>query len=120
MLMLNIGYETTLTSEAVDVMSRVGLREARLVAVPIDGSDTRLPTPTALSRGDDGVAHTPICQPPWTAVVESVAPGCVQLSRGGQLCPMSQTVGLGLREGQVLVGGAMEHLALTEGDKHHI
>lgn len=68
---------STLTSEAVDIMSSVNLGEARLVAVAIDSSDPRITSSTALSRGDDGVAHTPVCQPARTAVVQSIIPGCV-------------------------------------------
>lgn len=73
-------YQTqdcSLTSVAVDIMSSVNLGEARLVAVAIDSSDPGFTTSTALSRGDNGVAHTPVCQPPWTAVVQSIVPGCV-------------------------------------------
>lgn len=66
----NRNYTTcSLTSEAVDIMSRVGLRKARLVAVSVNGSDPRFTTSTALSRGDNGVPHTPVCQPPWAAVI---------------------------------------------------
>lgn len=111
-----IRYKTVLTSEAVDVMSSVSLWEACLVVVPIDGPDPRLTTSTALPRGDNGIPHTPICQPSWTAVVQSIIPGSIQLSCGGQLCPVTQTVGLGLPEGQTLVGGAMEHFTFTEGN----
>lgn len=92
----------------------MGLGEARLVAVAVDGSDPGFTASAALSRGDDGVPHASVRQPPRTAVVQSVVPGCVQLSRGGQLRPVAQTVGFGLPEGETLGGGAMEHLTFTQ------
>lgn len=109
--------DCSLTFEAVDIVSSVNLGEARLVAVAIDSSDPRFAASTALSGGDDGVAHAPVCQPARTAEVQSVVPGCVQLSRGDQLGPVTQTVGLGLREGEALGGGAMKHLTFTQGDR---
>lgn len=91
-------------------MSRLGLWEACLVAVSIDSSDPRFTTSTALPRGDDGVSHATIGEPPGAAVVQSIVPGCVKLSGGGHLRTMTQTVGLGIPEGETLGGGAMEHL----------
>lgn len=95
-------------------MSSAGLREARLVAVAVDGPDPRLAASTALPGGHDGVAHAAVRQPARAAVVQALVPGGVELSGGGQLRPVAQAVGLGLREGQALVGGAVEHLAFTE------
>lgn len=98
-------------------MSRVSFGEACLVAVSIDGSDPRLTASTAFSRGDNGVPHTTVCQPPRAAVVQSIIPGCIQLSCGGQLCTMTQTVGLGLPEGKALGDGAMEHLTYRKENR---
>lgn len=95
----------------------MNLGEARLVAVLVHGSDPRFTTPTALPRGDDRVAHAPVCQPAWTAVVQPIIPGHVQLSRGGQLGPVTQTVGLGLPESETLRGGTVEHLTLTQKER---
>lgn len=98
-------------------MSSVHLGEARLVAVAIHGSDSRFAASAALSGGDDGVAHAPVRQPTGTAVVQPVVPGGVQLSGGGQLGAVTQTVSLGLPEGEALGGGAMEHLTFTGRDR---
>ena len=72
------------------------LREPCLVAKAIDGADARLSSTTALPGDDYGVAHAPVGQPAGAAVVEAVVPGCVQLGRGGQLCPLVLAEGLGL------------------------
>lgn len=95
-------------------MFGVHLWEARLVAVPVYCSDSRFAASTAFPRGDDGVAHTPVRQPPRTAVVQPIAPGHVQLSGGGQLSTMTKTVCLGLPEGESLRGRAMEYLTFTQ------
>lgn len=100
-------------------MPSVNLGEARLVAVAIDSSDPGFASSAALSRGDDGVAHAPVRQPARTAVVQSIIPGCVKLSGGGQLGPVTHAVGLGLPEGKTLGGGAMEHFTFTQGDRCH-
>lgn len=105
-----------LTSEAVDVVSRVKLGEARLVAVAVDGPDPGLPAPATLPWGHDGVADAPVGQPAGTAQVQPVTPGRVQLGRGDQLGPVAQAVSPGFPEGEALGGGAMEHLAFTQAD----
>ncbi|PWA23908.1 hypothetical protein CCH79_00010804 [Gambusia affinis] len=51
----------------------------------------RFPSSTALSRSDNGVPHTPIRQPSRAAVVQSIVPGCIKLSRGGQLRTVAHT-----------------------------
>lgn len=89
-------------------------REARLVAEPIHRPDPGLAAPTALSGGDDGVAHASVCQPPRAAVVQALVPGGVQLSCGGQLGSVAQAEGLGLPEGQALGGGSVEDLACMQ------
>lgn len=98
-------------------MFSVNLGEARLVAVSVHGSDPGFAAATALPRGDDRVAHTPVCQPARTAVVQPIVPGHVQLSRGSQLGPVTQTVGLGLPESETLRGGAVEHLTLPQKER---
>lgn len=98
-------------------MPSVNLGEARLVAVAVDSSDPGFTASTALSRGDDGVAHTPVRQPARTAVVQSIIPGCIELSSSGQLGSVTHTVGLGLPEGQTLGGGTMEHFTFTQGNR---
>lgn len=104
----------SLTSKAVDIVFSVNFGEARLVAVSVHGSDPGFPASTALPRGDDRVAHAPVSQPARTAVVQPIVPGHVQLSCGGQLSPVTQTVGLGLPESETLRVGAVEHLTLTK------
>lgn len=93
-------------------MSREDIREARLVAVSINGLNAGFAASTALSGDDDGVAHAPVGQPARAAVVQAVAPGCVELSRGGQLRAVTHAVRFGLPEGETLRGGAVEHLTL--------
>lgn len=97
-------------------MSSVNLWEARLVTETIDCPDPRLPSSTALSWGNDGVAHTPICQPAGAAVVQTIVPCCVQLSCSGQLGSQTQTVALGLQKPEALWGRAMEHLTFKGQD----
>lgn len=89
----------SLTSEAVDIMFGVHLWETRLVAVLVHCSDPRLATSTAFPWVDDWVAHTPVRKPPWTAAVQPVIPGSIQLSSGRQFSVVTQTVRLGLPEG---------------------
>lgn len=103
-----------LTLEAVDIVASVALREARLVAVAIDCSDPGFTTSTALSWGDNGVAHASIRQPTRTAEVQSVVPSRVQLSCSGQLCTTALTEAIGLPKGETLGGGAMEHITYTQ------
>lgn len=110
------GSTRALTSEAVDVVASVTLREARLVAMAIDGSDPGFTTSTALPRGDNGVAHASIRQPARAAEVQPIVPRRVQLSCSGHFCPPTPTEGLGLPEGETLGGGAMEHLTCTQKD----
>lgn len=107
----------TLTSEAVDIMASVIFEVACLVAVTVDCSDPRFTTTTALPRGDDGIAHTPVCQPARTAVVQPIIPGRVQLTNRGQLGAVTQTIGLGFPESETLGDGAMEHITFTHGDR---
>lgn len=95
-------------------MFGVHLWEARLVAVLVHCSDPRFAASTAFPRGDDGIAHAPIRKPPWTAVVQPVIPGNIQLSSGRQFSTMTQTVGLGVPEGESLRGRPMEYLTFTE------
>lgn len=104
----------SLTFKAVDIMFAVHLWEARLVAVLVYCSDPRFTASTAFPWGDDGIAHTSVCQPPWTAVVQPIVPGNIQLSSGRQFSTMTQTVGLGLPEGEMLRGRPMEYLTFTE------
>lgn len=108
------GSTRALTSEAVDVVASVTLREARLVAMAIDGPDPGLTTTTGPPRGANGVAHAPIGQPARPAEAESVVPRRVQLGCRGHLSSVTPTEGLGLPEGETLGGGAMEHLTYTE------
>lgn len=95
-------------------MLRVNIWEACLVAVSVDGFNARFTASAALSGDDDGVAYAPISQPAWAAVVQSITPGCVELSCGGQLGTVTCTVRLGLPEGKTLGGRAMEHLTLKK------
>ncbi|KAF3839141.1 hypothetical protein F7725_017858 [Dissostichus mawsoni] len=67
-------------------------------------------------RGDDGVSHAAVRQPPRAAEVQAVAPGGVELSRGDQLRPVTQAECLRLPEGEALRGGVMEHLTCTQGE----
>lgn len=98
-------------------MFGVHLWEASLVAVLVHCSDSRFAASTAFPWGDNGVAHTPVCKPPWTAVVQAVVPGNIQLSSGRQFSTMTQTVGLGLPEGETLRGRPMEYLTFSEKDR---
>lgn len=91
-------------------MATVRLWEACLVAVAIHRPDSGFASSAALPRRDDGVAYAAVCQPPRTAVVQPVVPGCVQLGCGGQLGAVAQAERLGLPEGEPLGGGAMENL----------
>lgn len=90
------------------------LGETSLVAVSIDGFNSWFSSSTALPGGDDGVPHASVRQPAWTAVVQSVVPGGVELRGGSQLRSVTHTVRLGLPEGETLGGGARKHLAFTE------
>lgn len=92
----------------------VHLWEARLVAVLVHCSDPRFATSAAFPWGDDWIAHTPVRKPPWTAMVQAVIPGHIELSSGRQFSTMTQTVGLGLPEGESLRGRPMEYLTFTE------
>lgn len=105
-----------LTLEAVDIVTSVALREARLVAVAIDCSDPGFTTTTALSRGDNWVAHASIRQPTRTAEVQSIVPSRIQLSYRGQFCTVALAEATGLPKGEPLGGGAMEHLTYTQED----
>lgn len=112
--------KVALTLEAVDIVASLTLREARLVAMAIDGSDPGFTPTTALSRGDNGVAHASIRQPARTAEVQTIIPSGVQLSCSGHFCTATPTEGLGLREGETLGGGAVEHLTCTQRDGCHV
>lgn len=97
-------------------MAGVSLGEARLVAVAIDSPDPGFTATTALSRGDNGVAHASIRQPARTAKVQAITPGRVQLGLRGQLGTVCPAEGLGLPEGETPGGGAMEHLTCAQKD----
>lgn len=95
-------------------MFSVHFWEARLVAVLVHCSDPRFATSTAFPWGDNGIAHTPVRKPPWTAMVQPIIPGNIELSSGRQFSTMTQTVDLGFPEGESLRGRSMKYLTFTE------
>ena len=60
------------------------IRKSCLVGVCVDDVDPNLTTSTVGPGGRDGVADAAVHQPAWTALVEPLLPGRIQLSSGGQ------------------------------------
>lgn len=78
-------FAVCLTSETVDIEAAVLVGEASLIGEEEEGLDARQAPTTALTGGDNGIAHTAISQPAWAAAVQAAIPGCIQLTRGGNL-----------------------------------
>ena len=55
-----------------------------MVGVEVDSSHARFVPTTGRPRGDDGVSEGAICQPASIALVQTLAPGSIELAGGGQ------------------------------------
>lgn len=64
----------TLTLETIHIMGAMWIREASLVPEAEQSPDTRLQSPTAISRAGDGIAHASVRKPPRTAGVQTLTP----------------------------------------------
>lgn len=75
---LNLGASVPLvTSEAVSIVSALGIRESRLVSKLEDGFNTRQGSSTTFPRGDDGITDAAISQPARVAGIQPCTPGCI-------------------------------------------
>ena len=104
------GELRTQTSEAEGVVPGQRIQEARLVGVEVDGSHARFVPATGGPWGDDGVAEAAVSQPAGVALVQTTAPGGVELARGGQRGVLGFTELLGFPEGELLQACGEEHL----------
>ena len=100
----------TRTSEAEGMMPGQWVREACLVGVKVDRSHAWLVSATGGPRGDDGVAEAAVGQPASIALVQALAPGGVELARGGQCGVVGFTECQGLLKGELLRACDKEHL----------
>lgn len=100
----------TQTSEAEGVVPGQRIQEACLVGVEVDGSHAWFVPTTGGPWGDDGVAKAAVGQPASVALVQTAAPGSVELARGGQRGVLGFTELLGFPEGELLQACGKEHL----------
>lgn len=91
-------------------MAGQGVWETCLVGVEVDRSHARLVPATGGPRGDDGVTQAAVRQPAGVALVQALAPGGVELARGGQCGVVGLTERQGLLEGELLRPCDEEHL----------
>lgn len=83
-----------------------------MVGVEVDSSHARFVPTTGRPRGDDGVSEGAICQPASIALVQTLAPGSIELAGGGQGGILSRTEGPRFLEGELLEACGEEHFPL--------
>ena len=98
------------TSEAEGVVPGQRIQEARLVGVEVDGSHAWFVATAGGPWGDNGVAEAAVGQPAGIALVQTAAPGSVELARGGQRGILGFTELLGFPKGELLQACGKEHL----------
>lgn len=86
--------------------------EAGLVGVEVDSSHAWLVPTTGRPRGDDGVAEAAVSQPASVALIQAMAPGRVELARGGQGGILGLTECQCFLEGELLEACGEEHFPL--------
>lgn len=102
--------ECVSTSETECVVPGQWVRESRLVGVQVDGSHTRLVSPTGKTWDHNGISDAAISKPASKASIQAQLPGGMELSNRGQGGILALTVFLSFWEAELIWLGCKEHL----------